>query len=134
MKRQPLNDVLILAGVFALVVLTLPLLAAGAFVATASGMRSFGSFHGNMLTSAFGASIAASIATAYGCAGMSSGRINTGVWHLPTTQPLPAAHAPQSTVRIVLQLSIAVRLSQAFAVEQNSMSLCGTHPAVASGR
>ncbi len=46
---------------------------------TASGMRSFGSFHGNMLTSAFGASIAASIATAYGCAGMSSGRINTGV-------------------------------------------------------
>ena len=46
---------------------------------TASGMRSFGSFHGNMLTSAFGASMAASIATAYGCAGMSSGRINTGV-------------------------------------------------------
>ncbi len=31
---------------------------------TASGIRSFGSFHGNMLTSAFGASIAASIATA----------------------------------------------------------------------
>jgi glycine cleavage system H protein len=31
MKRQPLNDVLILAGVFALVVITLPLLAAGAF-------------------------------------------------------------------------------------------------------
>src|SRR5581483_10540748 len=31
---------------------------------TASGMRSFGSFHGNMLTSAFGASIADSIATA----------------------------------------------------------------------
>lgn len=30
----------------------------------ASGIRSFGSFHGNMLTSAFGASIAASIATA----------------------------------------------------------------------
>jgi hypothetical protein len=36
-----------------------------------------GSFHGNMLTSAFGASIAASMATAYGCAGMSSGRIST---------------------------------------------------------
>ena len=33
-----------------------------------------GSFHGNMLTSDFGASIAASMATAYGCAGMSSGR------------------------------------------------------------
>jgi hypothetical protein len=31
---------------------------------TASGIRSFGSFHGNMLTSAFGASIAASVATA----------------------------------------------------------------------
>src|ERR1700709_308002 len=30
---------------------------------TASGTRSFGSFHGNMLTSAFGASIAVSIAT-----------------------------------------------------------------------
>ena len=33
-----------------------------------------------MLTSAFGASIAASMATVYGCAGMSSGRISTGVW------------------------------------------------------
>src|SRR5262245_63318084 len=31
---------------------------------TARGIRSFGSFHGNMLTSAFGASIAASMATA----------------------------------------------------------------------
>ena len=31
---------------------------------TASGTRSFGSFHGNMLTSAFGASIAVSMATA----------------------------------------------------------------------
>src|SRR5256886_10559930 len=37
-----------------------------------------------MLTSAFGASIAASMATAYGCAGMSSGKINTGVWQLRT--------------------------------------------------
>src|SRR5581483_1472116 len=45
---------------------------------TASGMRSFGSFHGNMLTSAFGASIADSIATLYGCAGMSSGSTSTG--------------------------------------------------------
>src|SRR6266403_2391380 len=50
----------------------------------ASGIRSFGSFQGNMLTSAFGASIAASMATAYGCAGISSGRIRTGVWQLPT--------------------------------------------------
>src|SRR5438045_144396 len=37
-----------------------------------------------MLTSAFGASIAASIATAYGCAGISSGRMSTGVWQLRT--------------------------------------------------
>src|SRR5438132_4621055 len=51
---------------------------------TANGILSFGSFHGNMLTSAFGASIAASIATLYGCAGMSSGRISTGVWQLFT--------------------------------------------------
>src|SRR3984893_9394638 len=51
---------------------------------TARGIRSLGSFHGNMLTSAFGAIIAASIATAYGCAGISSGRINTGVWQLRT--------------------------------------------------
>src|SRR5216117_140493 len=51
---------------------------------TARGIRSLGSFHGNMLTSAFGASIAASMATAYGCAGISSGRISTGVWHLLT--------------------------------------------------
>src|SRR6185436_1806565 len=51
---------------------------------TARGIRSFGSFHGNMLTSAFGASIAASMATAYGCAGISSGRMSTGVWHART--------------------------------------------------
>jgi len=43
-----------------------------------------GSFHGKMLTSAFGASIAASMATACGCAGISSGRISTGVWQLRT--------------------------------------------------
>jgi hypothetical protein len=36
------------------------------------------------LPSAFGASIAASMATAYGCAGISSGRISTGVWQLRT--------------------------------------------------
>src|SRR5439155_1079644 len=51
---------------------------------TASGIRSLGSFHGNMLTSAFGASIAASMAMAYGCAGISSGKISTGVWHFRT--------------------------------------------------
>src|SRR4029077_3740937 len=51
---------------------------------TASGIRSFGSFQGNMLTSAFGASIAASIAAAYGCAGMSSGRMRIGVRHVRT--------------------------------------------------
>src|SRR6202790_4635782 len=37
-----------------------------------------------MLTSAFGASIAHSMATAYGCAGTSSGRIRTGFWQLRT--------------------------------------------------
>ena len=51
---------------------------------TASGIRSFGSFHGNMLTSDLGASIAASMATAYGCDGISSGRMSTGVWQLRT--------------------------------------------------
>src|SRR3954469_25328531 len=51
---------------------------------TASGIRSFGSFHGNMLTSAFGASMAHSIATAYECDGTSSGRTRTGVWQLRT--------------------------------------------------
>src|SRR5688500_5553425 len=49
---------------------------------TARGTRSLGSFHGNMLTSAFGASIAASMATAYGCAGMSYGRMSIGDWHV----------------------------------------------------
>src|SRR5581483_2109083 len=51
---------------------------------TARGMRSLGSFHGKMLTSALGASIAVSMATAYGCDGISSGRISTGVWQLRT--------------------------------------------------
>src|SRR5204862_3719942 len=49
-----------------------------------SGIRSLGSFHGKMLTSACGASIAHSMATAYGCAGTSSGRIRTGLWQLRT--------------------------------------------------
>src|SRR6266850_991204 len=37
-----------------------------------------------MLTSAFGASIAHSMATAYGCAGTSSGRTRMGFWQLRT--------------------------------------------------
>src|SRR5437588_13041212 len=37
-----------------------------------------------MLTSAFGASIAHSMATAYGCAGTSSGKIRIGFWQLRT--------------------------------------------------
>ena len=37
-----------------------------------------------MLTSAFGASIAASMATLYGCAGISSGQISIGTWHWRT--------------------------------------------------
>src|SRR6266849_376372 len=51
---------------------------------TARGIRSLGSFQGNMLTSAFGASIAHSMATAYGCAGTSSGRTRIGFWQLRT--------------------------------------------------
>src|ERR1044072_1333876 len=47
---------------------------------TARGIRSLGSFHGNRLISAFGASIALSSATAYGWAGESSGRTRIGVW------------------------------------------------------
>src|SRR5262249_17829333 len=51
---------------------------------TARGIRSFGCFQGKMLTSAFGASIAHSMATAYGWAGTSSGRMRTGFWQLRT--------------------------------------------------
>src|SRR4026208_939979 len=51
---------------------------------TAKGIRSLGSFQGNRLTSAFGASIALSMATAYGWAGESSGRTRIGVWQLRT--------------------------------------------------
>src|SRR5438132_8924711 len=51
---------------------------------TARGIRSLGSFQGKMLTSAFGASIAHSMATAYGCAGTSSGRTRIGFWQLRT--------------------------------------------------
>ena len=62
-----------------------------------------GSFHGNMLTSAFGASIAVSIATAYGCAGISSGRISTGVWYDATADGqkflMIQENASQSTPR-----------------------------------
>src|SRR6476619_6437056 len=46
---------------------------------TARGIRSFGSFQGNRLTSAFGESLALAMATAYGCAGESSGRTIIGV-------------------------------------------------------
>jgi hypothetical protein len=41
----------------------------GTYLAHRKGMRSLGSFHGNMLTSAFGANIAHSMATAYECDG-----------------------------------------------------------------
>ena len=37
-----------------------------------------------MLTSAFGARRTVSMATAYGCAGTSSGRTRIGVWHART--------------------------------------------------
>src|SRR3989454_9719843 len=51
---------------------------------TAKGIRSLGSFHGYMLISALGASIADSMATFNECASVSSGRISTGVWQLRT--------------------------------------------------
>src|SRR5438128_10881232 len=51
---------------------------------TASGILSGVSFHGYRLTCAFGARCTVSIATAYGCAGTSSGRTRIGVWQLRT--------------------------------------------------
>src|SRR5262249_58219307 len=68
---------------------------------TASGMRSLGSFHGNMLTSAFGASIAASMATSYGWGGMLSGRISTGVWQLRTKSRV-TVNTKSASVRYIL--------------------------------
>ena len=46
---------------------------------TTTGIISFGSFHGYRLTSDFGARRTDSIATAYGCAGTSSGSTKMGV-------------------------------------------------------
>ena len=51
---------------------------------TASGILSGVSFHGYRLTCAFGARCTVSIATAYGCAGTSSGRTRIGVWQART--------------------------------------------------
>jgi hypothetical protein len=55
----------------------------GMNLAHRQGIRSLGSFQGNMLTSAFGASMANSMATAYGCAGTSSGRTRNGFGNYP---------------------------------------------------
>ncbi len=48
---------------------------------TAIETRSFGSFHGKNVIWAFGASVAVSSATAYGCDSVSSGMTRTGVVH-----------------------------------------------------
>jgi hypothetical protein len=56
--------------------------------------------------------------------------VQTGVLHVPATQPLPAVHAPQSTVRMTPQLSIAVRPSHAVTAAQNSMSVCAVHESI----
>ena len=71
-----------------------------------------GSFHGNMLTSALGASIAASMAAAYGCARLSSGRMSTGVWHVRTksrvTVNMKSASVRNILVRKVSTISIVI--------------------------
>src|SRR5436853_751809 len=54
-----------------------------------------------MLTSALGASIAVSMATAYGCAGTSSGMISTGVWQL-RTKPRVTVKTKSGLVRYIL--------------------------------
>src|SRR5262249_46977701 len=74
---------------------------------TASGIRSFGSFHGNMLTSAFGASIAASMATAYGCGGGSSGRVSTGGRQLRPQTRVPV-QTQYGLVRYILVRNLSI--------------------------
>src|SRR5207237_9052147 len=108
---------------------------------TASGIRSLGSFHGNTLTSAFGASIALSMATAYGWAGASSGRTRIGVWQPRTKSRVTVKTKSGSvsnisvtnwpTVGVVISGRLAVNAGpQAF---QNTPGyfgarICGRHP------
>ena len=74
-----------------------------------------GSFHGNMLTSGFGASIAASMAAAYGCAWLSSGRISTGVWHvLKSFNDLCREGVPHQPVLALVDASASVGPSDEF--------------------
>src|SRR5439155_8381677 len=68
---------------------------------TARGIRSLGSFQGNMLISALGASIADSMATFNECASVSSGRISTGVWQLRTKSRV-AVKTKSGLVRYIL--------------------------------
>src|SRR5207247_2771604 len=78
----------------------------------------FGSFQGNMLTSAFGANMAHSIATAYGCAGTSSGRIRTGFWQ-PRTKSRVAVNTKSALVSNILVTNWSVvcnEISGRFAV------------------
>src|SRR5712671_3350101 len=85
---------------------------------TASGIRSLGSFHGKMLTSAFGASIAHSMATAYGCAGTSSGRTRIGFWQ-PRTKSRVTVKTKSGSVSNILvtnRSAVCIVISGRFAV------------------
>src|SRR6267378_7172115 len=73
---------------------------------TARGIRSLGSFQGNRLTSAFGASIALSIATAYGWAGESSGRTRIGVWQ-PRTKSRVTVKTKSGSVSNILVTNLS---------------------------
>src|SRR5712671_6526528 len=73
---------------------------------TARGIRSLGSFQGNMLTSAFGASIALSMATAYGWAGTSSGRTRIGVWQ-PRTKSRVTVKTKSGSVSNILVTNVS---------------------------
>src|SRR2546421_8657362 len=79
---------------------------------TANGILSGVSFHGYRLTCAFGARCTVSIATAYGCAGTSSGRTRIGVWQLRTNSRVTvytkSARARYMLVRNVSTIAIVV--------------------------
>src|SRR5579864_6480574 len=60
-----------------------------------------------MLTSAFGASIALSMATAYGWAGVSSGRTRTGVWQ-PRTKSRVTVKTKSGSVSNILVTNLSV--------------------------
>src|SRR5207247_863360 len=92
----------------------------------ARGIRSLGSFHGNMLTSAFGASIAASMATAYGCGGISSGRISTGVWHWRTKSRV-TVKTKSALVRYIFVRNLS---TISIVISGRRLTNCGPQPAM----